>query len=388
MADNSVVQNTVRLIRVFVASPGDVREERSRVRGVIDRVNERHALHEGILLEPWLWEMDAVPDVGRVQELINPTLDSAAIVVLILWNRIGSPSGKAESGTVEEFDRAFERHNQTGWPRMLVYFCKRPADLETADELDQRARVLQFKKNHEHEILPGSYVTPDDFEKLLETHLDLVVDDIAEINKPKRCRKVLYVKVTCLRDQRQPGVKPFYTREVERLNKDKRSVPVFDEAVYYTMEMFPDRRKPTPRVDRSSGVIDPRLVIPFQYPIGNADTDAVSDDPQNVSYEIEEECDSVLTVSHFINGLQGDDQYIASRLTDDVQYIRMIVDFSSVPDACSIVKPGTASLGNTNVSREIPVVAYGDSMYMIYCENGNRGDLLKFNVHFNWPKTS
>ncbi len=131
-------------------------------------------------------------------------------------------------------------------------------------------------------------------------------------------------------------------------------MPVFDEAVYYTMEIFPDRRKPTPRVDRSSGVIDPRLVIPFQYPIGNADTDAVKD-PYQVSYEIEEECDSVLTVSHFINGLQGDDQYIASRLTDDVQYIRMIVDFSSVPDANSIVTPGVASVGTSKVSREIPV---------------------------------
>jgi hypothetical protein len=39
MADNSVLQKTVRLIRVFVASPGDVGEERSRAATVIARVS-------------------------------------------------------------------------------------------------------------------------------------------------------------------------------------------------------------------------------------------------------------------------------------------------------------------------------------------------------------
>ena len=386
MVDNSVLQKTVRLIRVFVASPGDVGEERERAGAVIARVNQRHALGKGILLEPWRWEDDSVPGLGRPQENINPSLDEAAVVVLMIWNRMGSPSGKAESGTVEEFERAVERNRYTGWPRVLVYYCNRPVPPPTSKEqLEQAGQVMDFKDRHKQDFLPANYTTPDDFENLLETHLDKVVDDIAAIFQPRRARKILYVKVTTLRDKRQPGVAPLYIREVDRLSPESRSVPVFDESVYYTLEMFPDRRKPTPRVDRSSGVVDPRLVVPFQYPIVNADSDAVSV-PQTISYEFGEECDSVLTVSHFVNGLQGDDQYFASRLTDDVDYIRLIVDFSSVPDAKRLVTPGTASLASDKGSRELPVLPYGESMFMIYCENGSRGDLLKFNVHFNWPQ--
>jgi len=388
LADNSVLNKTVRLIRVFVASPGDVQEERQRFSTVVASVNKRHAIEKGILLDPWQWEIDSVPAIGRLQENINPSLDEAAVVVLMIWNRIGTPSGKAESGTVEEFERAVERFHRDGWPRVLVYYCNRPVPpAKNSEEIEQAMQVMKFKEKHAKDLLPATYNSADDFAQLLETHLDHVVDNISSTLLRARTRKVLYVKVTSLRDKRAKGVEPLYTREVDRLPAKARSFPVYDESVYYTLEIFPDARKPTPRIDRSSGVVDPRLVMPFQHPIVNSDLDAIGV-PQTISYEVPEKCNAFLTVSHFVNGLQGDEQYIASRLTDDVEYIRLIVDFSSVPNAKDIVQPGTATLVSGGENRKLTVTPYGESMYMIYCEDGSRGDLIKFNLHFNWPKSS
>jgi hypothetical protein len=388
LADNSVLNKTVRLIRVFVASPGDVQEERQRFSTVVASVNKRHAIEKGILLDPWQWEIDSVPTIGRPQEDINPSLDEAAVVVLMIWNRIGTPSGKAESGTVEEFERAVERFHRDGWPHVLVYYCNRPVPpAKNSEEIEQAMQVMKFKEKHAKDLLPATYNSTEDFAQLLETHLDRVVDKISSAVLGGRTRKVLYVKVTCLRDKRAAGVEPLYTREVDRLYPDVRNCPVYDESVYYTLEIFPEGRKPTPRIDRSSGVVDPRLVMPFQHPIQNKDADATTD-PHVISYEIAESCNAFLTVSHFVNGLQGDDQYIATRLTDDVEYIRLIVDFSSVPNADDIVQPGTAALISDSGNRDLPVAPYGESMYMIYCENASRGDLIRFNLHFNWPKPS
>lgn len=388
VADNSVIQKMVWRIRVFVASPGDVEDERRGVPSVIARVNERQALRQGILLDPWLWEMDAVPGIGRVQEQINPNLDEAAVVILVLWNRLGTPSGKAQSGTVEEFERAVERYGRTGWPRVLVYYCNRASTLETEDQLAQRELVLQFKKDHSKDVLAASFDTLEDFDEQLETHLGAVVDDIAAVpltgQAPQSYRKLLYVKVTCLR-QKKAGATAFYQRTVDRLPADDRMVQVYDEAVYYTLEMFSEKKKPGPRTERTQGVVDPRMVIPLKNPLVFSDEDAGLI-PQTVQMEVNEECDTLLTVSHFENGMQGKDQYFATRISEDAQQARIIVDFSSVPDAKRFVIPGAAYLVTSAGEVDAKIEPFGESMYMASCENAKEGDLLKMTFTFDWMK--
>lgn len=86
--------------RVFVASPGDVREERELVPAVIEQVNRTIGKQLGIHLESWMWDMDAAPNAGAPQEVVNPELDQANIVIVIFWNRLGTPTSKGDSGTV------------------------------------------------------------------------------------------------------------------------------------------------------------------------------------------------------------------------------------------------------------------------------------------------
>lgn len=138
-------------LRVFVASPMDVAREREAVTGILDELNRMLGAAHGIHLDSWRWEMDAVPAQGEGQALINQELDRAAIVVVILWQRLGSPTKKAASGTVEEIDRALRNARKSGGrPRVMVYFCRRPAPPTTrTDAIDQLQGVVAFRQKYQ-----------------------------------------------------------------------------------------------------------------------------------------------------------------------------------------------------------------------------------------------
>lgn len=62
------------------------------------------------------------------------------LLVGIFWTRLGTPTGEAVSGTVEEI----EKHSKFGKPAM-IYFSSRPAELHTVD-IDQYKALKDFKE--------------------------------------------------------------------------------------------------------------------------------------------------------------------------------------------------------------------------------------------------
>ena len=105
--------------RVMIASPSDVPNERKIAREVINEWNTLHSSHRNIVLLSLLWEYNTVPASGqRAQGIINDQLlKHADLLVGIFWKRIGSNTGKAISGTVEEL----ETHVNNGKPAMLYF---------------------------------------------------------------------------------------------------------------------------------------------------------------------------------------------------------------------------------------------------------------------------
>ena len=92
-----------RLLNIFLASPGDLESERRAAKEVVDEV-AMTARELGISLELLGWE-DTLPGAQRPQDAINADLDSADLVVGLLWRRWGQPTGHGEytSGFEEEF---------------------------------------------------------------------------------------------------------------------------------------------------------------------------------------------------------------------------------------------------------------------------------------------
>jgi Domain of unknown function (DUF4062) len=100
---------------VFLASPGDLNSERQAVRRFFDEYNRHTAGSHGIRFTVIDYENYAMAGVGRPQELItSQTLEkyreSLALVIGLMSQRFGSPTGTHESGTEEEFDWALNSY--------------------------------------------------------------------------------------------------------------------------------------------------------------------------------------------------------------------------------------------------------------------------------------
>jgi len=70
------MSSDVRILRVVVASPGDVQGERDRVPIVVDELNRGVAADRGLGLHVYRWETDAYPGFHAEgpQALIDPIL--------------------------------------------------------------------------------------------------------------------------------------------------------------------------------------------------------------------------------------------------------------------------------------------------------------------------
>lgn len=171
---------TAETHRVLIASPGDLAEERRAVSEAINEWNAEQAAAEGIVLLPVMWETHALPVVGmRPQEAINQQLvRNADILVGMLWTRIGTHTGVAESGTVEEIDQFVE----AGKPAML-YFSTRPIDPGRID-LSQLSRLRDFKQATYQRALVGSFASPDELRHILLRDLTRQVRSL-KASKPR-----------------------------------------------------------------------------------------------------------------------------------------------------------------------------------------------------------
>ncbi len=153
----------------MIASPGDVFEEREIVREVVHSWNYINSLKSKVVLIPAGWETHSSPELGsRAQELINKRiLKDCDLLIGVFWTRLGTPTGKSESGTVEEI----EEHIKGGKPAM-IYFSSRPVTPESIDQ--EQYKALQAFKNRCRQLgLVEEFDNPIDFKEKVARQLQL-----------------------------------------------------------------------------------------------------------------------------------------------------------------------------------------------------------------------
>jgi HEAT repeat protein len=135
-----------KLVRVFLASPGDLSTEREAAREEVDEFNRLWADHFGHQIHLVRWE-DVVSASGRPQALINEGLDRCELFVGMLSERWGMPpdhGGPYTSGFEEEFRTSVARREQTGKPEIKMLF-KAVEPSRLADPGQELTKVLGFK---------------------------------------------------------------------------------------------------------------------------------------------------------------------------------------------------------------------------------------------------
>lgn len=134
------------ILFAFIASPGDVADERRAAREVVEDLN--NALRKiNWQIDLLGWE-DTLPGAARPQELINKDVDACSLFIGLLWKRWGQPTGEYSSGFEEEFVRAVNRRQETGSPEIWLSFKQIDPDL-LKDPGEQLSRVWEFRQEQE-----------------------------------------------------------------------------------------------------------------------------------------------------------------------------------------------------------------------------------------------
>ena len=124
------------VLKVFVASPQDVAEERGAFEEVVRELNSTWADTLGIRLDVVRWETHTAPGFGKdPQDVINNQIsDAYDIFVGIMWTRFGTPTPRAGSGTEEEFLQAYDRYKEDQSSIEIMFYFKTtpvsPVDLD------------------------------------------------------------------------------------------------------------------------------------------------------------------------------------------------------------------------------------------------------------------
>src|SRR5712671_4088671 len=108
------------------------------------------------------------------QTVINEQISPTDIFIGIMWKRFGTPTKRAPSGTVEEFQRAYKLWKKNKEIEIMFYFNKTPyyPDIQ---ELKQWMKVLVFRSALSESGLIADYEGVEDFEKQVRSHLNKLV---------------------------------------------------------------------------------------------------------------------------------------------------------------------------------------------------------------------
>lgn len=161
--------------RVLIASPSDLAEERQAATDAINEWNSQHAMAESVVLLPVKWETHATPRAGvRPQAAINEELvHTSDMLVGMFWTKVGTNTGVAESGTVEEIDQFVAATKPA-----LLYFSRRPIDPNTIN-LRQQKKLQAFKATTYKNALTGGFTGLDDLRQTL------IRDLLSQVRKMK-----------------------------------------------------------------------------------------------------------------------------------------------------------------------------------------------------------
>lgn len=219
-------------IRAFLASPGDLSDERVAVRDCVDEINRMVAGRLGCHVELQGWE-DTIGGLGRPQELINKDADRCDLFIGMMHKRWGMPpseDGKFSSGFEEEFERAIARFETTGKPHIQLFFKNIDPD-SLKDPGEQLRKVVGFKDR----VMAGRQILYKSFNKVSE--LESLV------------RGAVYDYVFSLRTQDESRMDEYTTKEYpsegdSTVIADGSASPITTEGYNFLRE-FVDKAKDT-----------------------------------------------------------------------------------------------------------------------------------------------
>jgi hypothetical protein len=202
-----------KVVKVFLASPGDLQEERRVARRVTESFNQLWSARTGYHVELVGWE-DTVSTFGRPQAIINRDLDACELFIGLLWRRWGTPpdsDGPFTSGVEEEFERSLAKRQETGKPEMSLFFKEVDNELlrDPGTELT-KVRAFQQKIIERRVVLFETFDSSDAFADKMLRRITSYVQSLPTRDDPRDAdRTTVADEQDSSTANQTPGTTPF-----------------------------------------------------------------------------------------------------------------------------------------------------------------------------------
>lgn len=139
----------VDLIKVFIASPGDVLDQRNLLENIIWQWNNEHTDSKNTILMPIRWENNSTASYRINQDgqaVINEQiLEDSDILIAIFGHKIGTRTMSGKSGTVEEINYFYDKYKRG----VGIFFVE--GDSVPKEFISDYSMVEKYKKHLETE---------------------------------------------------------------------------------------------------------------------------------------------------------------------------------------------------------------------------------------------
>ena len=350
----------------------------------INRLN-RDFVKKDMFIDLVIWEEfnEYMVKEGKQQEY-EASIDSCDIFVLLFSEFVGPYSKR-------EFNHAYKRFSSPNseLPKIFTYFIESPDKKKDTKKSKEKFMKELAGLNHYPSLNSTFEEVRNKFYKDLT---DLIVKDAYfsfPDNTPHISEKVQYIKMLHLTDKGKKGA-PVYSKYIERLQAEE---DVYDEAQFFELVIYSGTGKSTLAYNysRSKATIDMNVIIPNQDTVHvklPMREDAKMTD--SVRRNINLDSNVFYSVTSFINAFQKDNTFYQTRADENINCIRLIVDFSALSNHRKIQRSApVAEQYNENNEADNKVLAVSEikeGIYQAAAAALKAGDIVVMRFDINWDE--
>lgn len=262
----------IKQINLFISCPGDIKDELNSIEVIVKEFNKTFGKISNFSIQIVHWNEDTYTDIGEDgQEIINNQIDYD-ILIGILWMKLGTPTKRDKSGTVEEINRAIKNPEK----QQLIYFKTATPnnlnDIITSD-LDD---IMLFKKELSNKLLYKEFENIEKFETLFRLNLSSLIKDKfidkqehtqspTEIVLPKK--DVKYQNIVSLIDEIENSTKGDFG-DIDIFEINENGYECFDKITInlttltdYLEKLTTNLNKGTEEINQANNIKDTRLKL-------------------------------------------------------------------------------------------------------------------------------
>lgn len=166
----------IQQIKLFISCPSDIKDEIDSIRFIVEEINKTVGKQNDYTIDCLNWKFDTYTDIGDdPQAVINNQIDDEYdILVGLLWQRVGVPTLRDKSGTIEEINRAISNSLK----EKLIYFKTTPPENLNQINLEQLSKINSFKMDLSNRgVLYKEFNSIKEFESLFRINLMNLISD-------------------------------------------------------------------------------------------------------------------------------------------------------------------------------------------------------------------